>query len=208
MLADGGRCVSDLAALAGQRRCSARSPRSPPRGGCCSRSASRSSISYAGRGRGPGSGRGRRGGTAAGGARVRPTPIRTHSEKELAAGHYKGGFGFHPLLVSCGREVLAGILRPGNAGANNADDHPALDGARARPPERARRRDPRALASRRRQPRLRFAAARPTSASRWATRSPSPSARRCSRSRSGLEAAVAQGGQPREGTWVTSSPPA
>jgi hypothetical protein len=25
--------------------------------------------------------------------------------------------------VTCGREVLAGILRPGNAGANNADDH-------------------------------------------------------------------------------------
>lgn len=51
------------------------------------------------------------------------TPITAHSEKEWAAGHYKGGFGFHPLLVSCGREVLAGILGPGNAGANNADDH-------------------------------------------------------------------------------------
>ena len=31
--------------------------------------------------------------------------------------------GFNPLLVSCGREVLAGILRPANAGANNAEDH-------------------------------------------------------------------------------------
>jgi hypothetical protein len=41
----------------------------------------------------------------------------------MAAGHYKGGFGFNPLLASCGREVLAGILRPGNAGANNAEDH-------------------------------------------------------------------------------------
>jgi len=51
------------------------------------------------------------------------TPITAHSDKEHAAGHYKGGFGFHPLLVSCGREVLAAILRPGNAGANNADDH-------------------------------------------------------------------------------------
>ena len=51
------------------------------------------------------------------------TPIDAHSEKEQAAGHYKGGFGFNPLLVSCGREVLAGILRPGNAGANNAEDH-------------------------------------------------------------------------------------
>jgi len=44
------------------------------------------------------------------------TPITAHSDKEGAAGHYKGGFGFHPLLVSCGREVLAAILRPGNAG--------------------------------------------------------------------------------------------
>jgi Transposase DDE domain group 1 len=51
------------------------------------------------------------------------TPITAHSEKEHAAGHYKGGFGFNPLLVSCGREVLAGILRPGNAGANNSEDH-------------------------------------------------------------------------------------
>ncbi len=51
------------------------------------------------------------------------TPITAHSEKEHAAGHYKGGFGFNPLLVTCGREVLAGILRPGNAGANNSGDH-------------------------------------------------------------------------------------
>jgi Transposase DDE domain group 1 len=51
------------------------------------------------------------------------TPITAHSDKELAAGHYKGGFGFHPLLATCGREVLAGILRPGNAGANNVADH-------------------------------------------------------------------------------------
>ena len=51
------------------------------------------------------------------------TPISIHSEKEQAAGHYKGGFGFNPLLATCGREVLAGVLRPGNAGANNASDH-------------------------------------------------------------------------------------
>jgi hypothetical protein len=51
------------------------------------------------------------------------TPISAHSDKEFAAGHYKGGFGFNPLLATCGREVLAAILRPGNAGANNADDH-------------------------------------------------------------------------------------
>ena len=51
------------------------------------------------------------------------TPISVHSEKEQAGGHYKGGFGFNPLLVSYGREVLAAVLRPGNAGANNAADH-------------------------------------------------------------------------------------
>jgi hypothetical protein len=54
------------------------------------------------------------------------TGIDAHSEKEQAAGHYKGGFGFNPLLVTCGREVLAGILRSGNAGANNAEDHITL----------------------------------------------------------------------------------
>jgi hypothetical protein len=36
---------------------------------------------------------------------------------------YKVGFGSNPLLATCGREVLAAILRPGDAGANNADDH-------------------------------------------------------------------------------------
>ncbi len=47
------------------------------------------------------------------------------SEKEGAAGNYKGGFGFHPLLCYLDEtsEPLAGILRPGNAGANTASDH-------------------------------------------------------------------------------------
>jgi hypothetical protein len=48
-----------------------------------------------------------------------------HSEKERAAGTYKGGFGFHPLLCYLAEtgEPLAGVLRPGNAGANTAADH-------------------------------------------------------------------------------------
>jgi hypothetical protein len=48
-----------------------------------------------------------------------------HSEKEKAAGTYKGGFGFFPLLcyLSETGEPLAGVLRPGNAGANTASDH-------------------------------------------------------------------------------------
>jgi hypothetical protein len=42
-----------------------------------------------------------------------------------AAGTFKGGFGFHPLLAYLdeSREALAGVLRPGNAGANTASDH-------------------------------------------------------------------------------------
>ncbi len=53
------------------------------------------------------------------------TLLTAHSEKEGAAGTYKGGFGFHPLLcfeASTG-EALSGILRPGSAGANTAADH-------------------------------------------------------------------------------------
>jgi hypothetical protein len=51
--------------------------------------------------------------------------LTAHSEKERAAGNYKGGFGFFPLLCYLAEtgEPLAGILRPGNAGANTASDH-------------------------------------------------------------------------------------
>ncbi|MCA1678470.1 MAG: IS1380 family transposase [Actinobacteria bacterium] len=52
------------------------------------------------------------------------TLITSHSDKQQAAGNYKGGFGFHPLLcyLDGSQEALAGILRPGNAGANTARD--------------------------------------------------------------------------------------
>jgi hypothetical protein len=51
--------------------------------------------------------------------------ITAHSEKEGAAGNYKGGFGFYPLFcyLNQSREALAGLLRPGNAGANTVSDH-------------------------------------------------------------------------------------
>jgi hypothetical protein len=51
--------------------------------------------------------------------------LTAHSEKEGAAGTYKRGFGFHPLLcyLSETGEPLAAVLRPGNAGANTAADH-------------------------------------------------------------------------------------
>jgi hypothetical protein len=56
---------------------------------------------------------------------VDATLIASHSEKEGAAGNYKGGYGFHPLMAYCDEtgEALAAILRPGNAGSNTAADH-------------------------------------------------------------------------------------
>lgn len=50
------------------------------------------------------------------------------SEKELAAGNFKGGYGHHPLLCYLDEtgEAPAGILRPGNAGSNTASDHVAV----------------------------------------------------------------------------------
>jgi hypothetical protein len=68
------------------------------------------------------------------------TLVTAHSDKEQAAGNYKLGFGFHPLLCyeASSEEALAGILRPGNAGANTACDHVAvLDLALAQLPEGA-----------------------------------------------------------------------
>jgi len=68
------------------------------------------------------------------------TLITAHSEKEGAAGTYKGGFGFHPLLCfeATSGEALAGILRPGNAGSNTAADHiTVLDRALEELPARA-----------------------------------------------------------------------
>jgi Transposase DDE domain group 1 len=56
------------------------------------------------------------------------TLITSHSDKEGAAGNFKGGFGFHPLLAYGDQtgEALAGMLRPGNAGANTAVDQIAV----------------------------------------------------------------------------------
>ncbi len=70
------------------------------------------------------------------------TLITAHSEKEQAAGTYKHGFGFHPLLCyeAETEEALAGILRPGNAGANTACDQiEVFEQALAQLPEGAKR---------------------------------------------------------------------
>jgi len=48
-----------------------------------------------------------------------------HSDKEGAAGTFKGTYGHHPLCAWCDNtsEALALRLRPGNAGSNTAADH-------------------------------------------------------------------------------------
>ena len=134
------------------------------------------------------------------------TPIDVHSEKERAAGHYKGGFGFNPLLVTCGREVLAGILRPGNAGANNAGDHlklldlaleqlppSALDGEiLARSDSAGASHD---LADACRETAIRFSFGYPlTEPVREALQGVEESA---------WQPAIEQDGEPRDGAWVT-----
>ena len=56
------------------------------------------------------------------------TLVLAHSDaKQGVAGTYKGSFGFHPLLAYLDRgpapgEPLAGLLRPGNAAAGATDD--------------------------------------------------------------------------------------
>ena len=75
---------------------------------------------------------------------VDATLITAHSEKEQAAGNYKGGYGFHPLAAYADetREALAGLLRAGNAGANTAADHQAVLGPGARADPRRADREP------------------------------------------------------------------
>jgi hypothetical protein len=60
--------------------------------------------------------------------RIDASLITAHSDKQQAAGNFKGGFGFHPLLAWCDNtgELLAVIARPGNAGSNTAADHIAI----------------------------------------------------------------------------------
>ena len=53
------------------------------------------------------------------------TLVTAHSEKQFAAGTFKGGLGYHPLAVWCDcgtQEMLAVTLRPGNAGSNTVAD--------------------------------------------------------------------------------------
>jgi hypothetical protein len=53
------------------------------------------------------------------------TLVTCHSEKQGSAATYKSGWGYHPMLAWLDNtgEALAAVLRPGNAGANDAADH-------------------------------------------------------------------------------------
>lgn len=58
------------------------------------------------------------------------TLVTSHCDKEQALGTYKGGYGLAPFIASVDYgagngtgEVLAAVMRPGNAGANSAEDH-------------------------------------------------------------------------------------
>jgi Transposase DDE domain group 1 len=133
MLADGGDCVSDLAALRDQPllfgrvastatawRVVAEEVAADPKG----LAALWGALAVA-----------RERAWAVGAAPVGPlvvdfdaSLVTAHSDKQGAAPTYKGGFGLHPLLACLDRgdgtgEVLAGVLRPGNAGANTTADH-------------------------------------------------------------------------------------
>ena len=137
MIADGGEAICDIAALAGQPRLfgEVASPatlwRALDAAGACveqikaARAQARAAAWAAG---------------ADPGFYVidiDATLVESHSAKQGAAGTYKGGFGFHPLVayLDATGEALAGLLRPGNAAANNAADHIAvLDDALAQIP--------------------------------------------------------------------------
>ena len=138
MLADGGDCLTDLGALRDQEvlfgpvasnttalRCIERMDATMLARVCGARAASREHVWR----------------MAGAPSRVildiDATLVTSHSDKECAAGTYKGGYGFHPLLCfeATTGEALAGMLRPGNAGSNTAADHvEVLDAALAQLP--------------------------------------------------------------------------
>jgi hypothetical protein len=76
------------------------------------------------------------------------TLVTAQSDKQGAAGTYKHTFGFHPLAAWLDRgdgtgEPLAAVLRPGNAAANTAADQiEVVDLALAQLPKQARQQQP------------------------------------------------------------------
>ena len=133
-LADGAECLSDLEAFRGQP-------------GLFGPVASRSSAQRAFGALGPaelrrlaGARRDARAAAWAAGAGpdtdeatidLDATIVRTKADKEDAAPTHKRTYGHHPLAAMLAEtgEVLAGMFRPGNAGANCAADHVVVLGA-------------------------------------------------------------------------------
>jgi hypothetical protein len=159
MLADGGDCVTDLDAYRGQERLfGARASETTTQRAL--KSVDEPLLARIGQARAAARKR-----VWDAGARpasitlnIDATLLTAHSDKELAAGTYKHGYGFHPICCYLDEtgEALAAVLRPGNAGSNTAADHfevlaLALEQLPARRP---RLRDPRADGYRRRDPRL------------------------------------------------------
>ncbi len=131
MLADGGDCLAELAALRDQRSLF---------GPVASDSTARRLLATLAAD--PGLVAGLRAARAEARARAfrrgaRPrqividldaTLIDAHSDKQGAAPTYKRGFGFHPMLayLDGSGDALGGRLRPGNAGSNTAADQIAV----------------------------------------------------------------------------------
>ena len=133
MLADGGDCLSDLAALRDQPelfgpvastptawRVIERTAKDPERTGQAARRPGPCPRPCLGCRR-------RSSCRTAGHRRRRDLGAGPSDAKQGAAGTYKRTFGFHPLLAYLDRgpapgEPLAGLLRPGNAPAGGADD--------------------------------------------------------------------------------------
>jgi Transposase DDE domain group 1 len=129
MLAAGGRCVADMAALRDQRALFGEVASDPTIWRTfdgidgevlddlrAARAQARARVWSQRRDRGPVI------------LDVDASLVEIHSEnKEHAAAHFKGGYGFHPMLcVTDDGEPLAGVLRPGNAAANSAADQLAV----------------------------------------------------------------------------------
>ncbi len=129
MLAAGGRCVADMAALRDQPALFGQVASDPTIWRCfdaidtdvldglrMARAAARERVWHQQRRRGPVV------------LDVDASLVEIHSErKEQAASHYKGGYGFHPMFCfTDDGEALAGVLRPGNAAANSGADQLAV----------------------------------------------------------------------------------
>lgn len=74
--------------------------------------------------------------------RIDATLVNSYSDKELASGNFKGGYGFHALTSWCDNtgESLAMTPRTGSAGSNTASDHiKVIDASIAALPNKHRR---------------------------------------------------------------------